>query len=349
MRHYFILLLFLFIAFANQGSAQAQDSIKTLTIGLKEAPPFVQWQGDDPTGISVDFWNLVNQNDQFDYTYRRYDDVSALIKAVEKGAVDMSINPLTVSEQRMQKMDFSQPFYISGTAFVKQSSSQWLLFMQNFFTWRFLSAVAILLAVNFLIGILIWFAERRHNPDEFRGGLKGVADGFWWSAVTMTTVGYGDKSPRSAVGKVLGFIWMFAAILMISGLTAGIASSLTVSTLDDSIEVVEDLRRFNTGTVKGSSSDNYLSSNGVKAQGFASVKEGLQAVQENRIQVFVHDRPILKYHLQNHEKWDELSLSTQNLKIDYYSFAFPKGSKLRRNLDPLVVGALKSKVWEGRE
>lgn len=348
MRHYFILLLFLFIAFANQGSAQAQDSIKTLTIGLKEAPPFVQWQGDDPTGISIDFWNLVNQKAGYVFEYKQYKNVASLLQAVESGAVDMSINPLTVSEQRMQKMAFSQPFYISGTAFVKQSSSQWLLFMQNFFTWRFLSAVAILLAVNFLIGLLIWFAERRHNPEEFRGGLKGVADGFWWSAVTMTTVGYGDKAPRSAVGKVLGFIWMFAAILMISGLTAGIASALTVSTLDDSIEAVEDLRRFKTGTITGSSSEGYLRSNGVKAQGFATVEEGLQAVQENRIKVLVHDRPILNYYLQNQE-WEELSLSSQNLKIDYYSFAYPKNSSLRNALDPEVVSALKSKVWESQQ
>lgn len=347
MRLSIFFLFALSLCCAKPAFANEQDSTQSLTIGIKEAPPFVLLETEQPMGISIDFWNLVNQSAGKSFTYRRYSNIAELLKAVENGTVDMSINPLTVSEQRMQKMDFSQPFFISGTAFVKRSSSQWLIFIQNFFTWRFLSAVAILLAVNFLIGILIWFAERRKNPEEFRGGIKGLADGFWWSAVTMTTVGYGDKAPRSTAGKVLGFIWMFAAILMISGLTAGIASALTVSTLGDNIEVVEDLRRFETGTVRGSSSASYLRNNGVKAQGFASVEEGLEAVQENRIEVFVHDRPILQYHLENNA-FDEISLSGKNLKIDYYSLAFPRGSSLRDELDPKVVSALKSKVWEAQ-
>ncbi|MGO2102628.1 MAG: ion channel [Psychroflexus halocasei] len=44
----------------------------------------------------------------------------------------------------------------------------------------------------------------------------------------MTTVGYGDKSPLSLGGRIVGLIWMFMAVIILSSLTAGIASALTV-------------------------------------------------------------------------------------------------------------------------
>ena len=82
----------------------------------------------------------------------------------------------------------------------------------------------------------MWLFERKRNKEMFGQGIKGLGAGFWWSAVTMTTVGYGDKAPVTAAGRTIGFIWMFAAILLISGLTASIASALTVSSLDSKIE-----------------------------------------------------------------------------------------------------------------
>jgi len=341
-------LFFLSLSLSLWAFAQMPpDSLPVLRIGIKAVPPFVNLEGDEPSGLSIDFWELVNEQPNYRYHYRVYDRLGDLIEAIETGAVDLSINPLTVSEKRMQSMVFSQPFIISGTTFVQKSQSQWLTFLGNFFTWQFLSVLAILLGINLLIGLVIWFIEKRANPEEFRKGLAGIGDGVWWSAVTMTTVGYGDKAPKTAAGKVVGFVWMFAALLMISGLTAGIASALTVSTLDDSIESVQDLQKFKTGTVKSSSTYAFLKSHQVQAQSFRTVKEGLEALESGAIEVLVYDRPILEYYRQN-LGYTELTLASRNLKTDYYGFAFPKNSTLRNKRDPQIVRALKSNVWKSR-
>ena len=163
----------------------------------------------------------------------------------------------------------------------------------------------------------------------------------------MTTVGYGDKAPITRGGRVIGFIWMFAAILMISGLTAGIASALTVSTLENTIKSVDDLRRFKVGSISGSSSVYYLDLFSVEAQQFSSVEEGLTQLQDGKLDVFVYDRPILEHYLDRHNLSD-LYLVDKDLKTDYYSFSYPKGSPLRDILDPLIVRALKSERWNQR-
>ncbi len=340
MRKFHFWILVCLIAIQN---LPAQDS--TLVIGIKEAQPFVGLNARGvPHGLSIDFWQLVQRDAGVPYSYKTFTSLPEMLDAIAKGEVDMSVNPVTVSDQRMQTLDFSQPFYISGTSLVRKDQNHWWDVLKNIFSWRFLSAVAILLVIIFIFGLLIWYFERRKNPEQFAGGLKGLADGFWWSAVTMTTVGYGDKAPVSRGGRVVGFIWMFAAIIMISSLTAGIASSLTVRSLESSIRSAEDLKRFSVGTIHESSSAHYLDLFGVEAQQFTSVEEGLRAVAEDDLEVFVYDRPILQYYL-NENNFEDLVLSPKDLKTDYYSFSFKKGSSLRDYLDPFVVKALKSEQW----
>ncbi len=341
MRNLFPVLLILMSSLAAYG----QDS--TIVIGIEPSEPFIEMGERGPRGLSVDFWQLVEDEADLRYEFRQYPTLAALLAAVESGEVDMSINPITVSEERMQVMDFSQPFFISGTAFVRKQKSMWYGVFNNVFSWRFFSAVGILLAVIFIFGALIWFFEHRRNKEQFGKGIKGLGDGFWWSAVTMTTVGYGDKAPVTRGGRIVGFVWMFAAILMISGLTASIASALTVTSLDAQLEGVEDLKRYKVGVVRSSNSANYLGLFGVEADNYDNIEEALKAVDNDELEVVVYDRPILRHHLKQ-LKLDELALSSQNLKTDYYSFAFPKGSKLRAYLDPFVVKALKSNSWSYR-
>ena len=318
-----------------------------LVIGIKEAPPFIRYTaGGKPTGLSVDFWELVDNDIPATITYRKFNTIPELVEALRKGEVDLSINPLTVTDQRMAYLDFSQPFFISGTATVRKHQNQWWVVLKNVFSWQFFSAVAVLMLIIWIFGFVMWLLERRRNPEQFHKGWRGIGDGFWWSAVTMTTVGYGDKAPVSRGGRILGLVWMFAAILMISGLTAGIASALTVSSLEGNIDGVEDLKKFNVGTIGGSSSADYLEIFEVDARSFESVTEGLDAVQQDDIDVFVYDRPLLQYYL-GAGNYEELKMD-KDLKTDYYSFSFPKGSPLRDALDRIVVRQLKSSRWNRR-
>ena len=52
-------------------------------------------------------------------------------------------------------------------------------------------------------------------------------DGVWLSIVTMATVGYGDKYPRSIPAKIISMMWMIMAVVFLSTITASITNSIT--------------------------------------------------------------------------------------------------------------------------
>ncbi|MCO4781271.1 MAG: NAD-binding protein [Candidatus Cloacimonetes bacterium] len=69
-------------------------------------------------------------------------------------------------------------------------------------------------------GFLVLIAEQSSNSS----GIKTFFDAVWWAFVTITTVGYGDISPVTPTGKILGVFVMFGGIGLTSVFTATISS-----------------------------------------------------------------------------------------------------------------------------
>lgn len=68
---------------------------------------------------------------------------------------------------------------------------------------------------------------------------KPFTDALWWSIVTCTTVGYGDISPETGIGRIIAVILMIFGIGLISMLTGTITTFFSVRTSrkdDDSVE-----------------------------------------------------------------------------------------------------------------
>lgn len=82
------------------------------------------------------------------------------------------------------------------------------------------------LAVVVVSGAAQWAVDAGEFPTLW--------DGVWWSVVTATTVGYGDLTPKTAEGRVIGIVVMASGIAFISLLTAAIAARF-VQTEDDGL------------------------------------------------------------------------------------------------------------------
>ena len=71
-----------------------------------------------------------------------------------------------------------------------------------------LSAIGTLMILILLAATLIYSVESSVQPEAF----GSVLDAFWWAAVTMTTVGYGDIVPVTPLGQVLASLMMVLGV-----------------------------------------------------------------------------------------------------------------------------------------
>ncbi|MEM0999645.1 MAG: transporter substrate-binding domain-containing protein [Bacteroidota bacterium] len=321
-------------------------SPRHVVIGAKNSPPFMYRENGQWTGISFQLWQLIAQELNITYEFRDRT-LPEILDDLENGHIDICINPLTVTSERIQQFDFTQPFYGSHSAVAsvaQESKSAWD-YARQFFSLSFLKVILLLLLVLLIFGFLVWFFERRSNPDEFSNNLQGLWSGLWWSAVTMTTVGYGDKSPRTLGGRMVGLIWMFTAVIIISSFTASITSALTVDRLDSDIEKLEDLRKHKTGSLVASASSSFLKHNYIRHQLFDEIEAGLWALEDGKIEAFVYDEPILRYYIEEMQL-EETRILPLKFNPQYYSFALPKGSELIAEINPVLLSFIEGVNWK---
>lgn len=73
------------------------------------------------------------------------------------------------------------------------------------------SLFAVLIINVILFSSVIYYVENEIKDNDF----ESIPDAFWWTIVTMTAVGYGDKVPKGALGKLIGAICAVSGIVVL--------------------------------------------------------------------------------------------------------------------------------------
>jgi len=329
----------------SQGDSDAPDK---LLVGTIVAPPFsMQSEDGQWEGLGIELWQGVAQKLEVQYELREYRSLGEIVAAAEKNELDV-IPALSVTKQREMLMDFSQPFLRSGSAIAvaaESTGSSWLRIAEHLVSLDFLRVIGLLILLWLTAGTFVWLFERSSNREMFGGGtVKGIGHGIWWAAVTMTTVGYGDKTPKTLGGRMVALVWMLASIILISSFTATVTSSLTVGELSGKVRGLRDLPNVRVGSLAQSETLNFLSERGIAVLPFLNERDGLQAIIDNKIDAFVYNEAILKYVVKT-EFPARVHVLPGTFDHYYVSMGMSSGSELREPLNRALLDLMRGDDW----
>ena len=324
----------------------------TLSVAARALPPFVIYSNGAYSGFEVELIKLLAADLGMEAEIYTVDTVAKQIDDIERGVADVGLGGTAVTAHREQDIDFSLPVLDSGLSILTTADSSRNIGnrIATFFTaiaesdlpWLLgVFALAVLIAAH-----LIWLLERRHNPDFAEPYRKGIWDSFYWSVVTMSTVGYGDKVARGNRGRVLALLWIALGTLVFASFTAAIASSLAVNELRSEISGPADLVGRRVATVEHSAGEAYLPSIGIGPVVVDDVDGAYQLLAEGEVEAVVFDAPVLHYHASHEGGGDVVTVGSEFQRVRYGLMIDEENAELRERLNLALLELMETGIYE---
>jgi polar amino acid transport system substrate-binding protein len=206
-----------------------------------------------------------------------------------------------------------------------------------FFGIAALSSISILVFILFIVGNLIWLAEHTKNPEHFDPKYReGVQDGMWFAIVTLSTVGYGDRIPKTKLGQLITGVWILVELLTFSTMTAGLTSAFTAAISEKQNRPVfiqtRDLEGASVAVVRDTTSESWAKFYQARPTKAKTFQEAVNLLKQGAVEAVMFDRPVLLYYVKQHPE-DQFYVTEMKLTLEPYGFAIPINSPLEKTLN----------------
>lgn len=296
------------------------------------------------SGLSVELWEALAGRVGIRYQWREYP-FEDLLKAVANADVDVAVGPISLTSDREVIMDFTHPYFVSDLAIAvprKAHMFPWAEVAKEFFTSSWLKIVACLLVMLLLASASLWLFERHRNRAQFGGNWHhGLGSSFWWAAVTMSGVGYGDKAPITFGGRAVGLVWMFISVITVALVTASVTSAVVATRAANNIHSPHDLGHAHVSVLNGSTAEKFCIQTRLDFSLYPTMEATLQAVMEKEVDACIGDEAELRYIAKERfpRKLEILPFSFQREEC---SFALPTASPWIEPLNRALLDELHS-------
>jgi ABC-type amino acid transport substrate-binding protein len=323
-------------------------------VAVYDVPPYGAVSANGTlSGVSLDLWRRVAQDLGWDYKLTPVSQMESILSGLEQGRFDVAIGAITITAEREARVDFSYPAHRSGVAVALRKDAGALAAISSYMTVATELGYLILgiLALLVLLGSIIWLVERPRGsgakPQE--SIVATWHEGVYWAVVTMTTVGYGDKTPKTRLGQFVAIVWMMTSLALVSLLSASLVSRLTAERVENSnIRTEADLSGRRLAAVGQSSGAEYLEGLQLKYDKYDNLAEALSSLASGRSDAVVNSVGALR-HLVSARFAQAAYVQRALLAPAFMAFALPQNSPVKRPVDRALIKITASPEWNSIE
>uniref|UniRef100_A0A8C5CNT9 Glutamate receptor n=1 Tax=Gadus morhua TaxID=8049 RepID=A0A8C5CNT9_GADMO len=299
------------------------------------------------------------------------------------GRADIAVAPLTITLVREEVIDFSKPFMSLGISIMikkpQKSKPGVFSFLDPLAYEIWMCIVFAYIGVSVVLFLVSRFSPYEWHLDESDEAKDpqsppdppndfGIFNSLWFSLGAFMQQGC-DISPRSLSGRIVGGVWWFFTLIIISSYTANLAAFLTVERMVSPIESAEDLAKQTEiayGTLDSGSTKEFFrrSKIGVYEKMWSYMKsaepsvfakttpDGVARVRKSKGKFAFLLESTMNEYIEQRKPCDTMKVGG-NLDSKGYGVATPKGSALRNAVNLAVLklneqgllDKLKNKWW----
>ncbi|XP_043560829.1 glutamate receptor 3b isoform X1 [Chiloscyllium punctatum] len=298
------------------------------------------------------------------------------------GRADIAVAPLTITLVREEVIDFSKPFMSLGISIMikkpQKSKPGVFSFLDPLAYEIWMCIVFAYIGVSVVLFLVSRFSPYEWHMEENEEGRDpqnteppnefGIFNSLWFSLGAFMQQGC-DISPRSLSGRIVGGVWWFFTLIIISSYTANLAAFLTVERMVSPIESAEDLAKQTEiayGTLDSGSTKEFFrrSKIAVYEKMWSYMKsaepsvftkttaDGVAKVRKSKGKFAFLLESTMNEYIEQRKPCDTMKVGG-NLDSKGYGVATPKGASLRNAVNLAVLklneqgllDKLKNKWW----
>jgi len=336
-----VVLLLAGIAGLPALAAPAGADPQTVRVATHDLAPFVTTHDGVKSGFAIELWEEIAKREGWSTKYVDVSNVTQLLDAVKTGAADVATGPISITADRVENFDFSQPILHAGMQILTRSGSTHKSTpgLMDFLKLLFSRSMLIWLGAAFVITVIpahiTWLVERRHADSMVsKSYFPGVFQAFGWGLGTLAA--QPDDAPKHWLARAMGVLWAFVSIIFVAYYTATLTANLTVERFDAEISSPADLFGKKVCTVADTTSARFLRGFGVSATGAANINDCFSGLKKGDYAAVVFDAPVLQYYA-THDGAGTAQLAGPIFQDEDYGIVFRIGSELRKKVDEALL------------
>ena len=342
-----VILFVLLGAFAATARADVPPPPTPLRVGIYLSPPFVEGRNGNYTGFAVELWGEIAEKAGLQFQYQPFGTVPALLEAVQAHAVDVAVTNLTVTADRLGRVDFTVPYMSSGLRLMINEDRRggfWQV-IDRLRTGGHLRVYGLVLAGIVAGTIVLTLLDRRFDEDFSPNWFKGLSESFYHVMAVVTTGTSSHKPLFGAWGRAMAAVWLACGVALVAYVTSSITSVMTANALTAQINSIADLGHKRVGAIAGSVGAEFARGKGFNLQVFPTLDATIDALLRGRVDCVVADAPSLEAYDSQHPELPVTEVG-ELFRPEQFAFALPLGSPLGRTVSLQILSAGESGYLE---
>ncbi|XP_023220661.1 glutamate receptor 4-like, partial [Centruroides sculpturatus] len=292
---------------------------------------------------------------------------------------DIAIAPLTITSARERVIDFTKPFMSLGISIMIKKPMKKkpgvFSFMNPLSEEIWMCIIFAYVGVSVVLFLVSRFSAQEWRFEEGFMGPSATNDfsfynSLWFALGAFMQQGC-DICPRSTSGRIVGSVWWFFTLIVISSYTANLAAFLTVERMVTPINSADDLAKqteVEYGTLIDSSTQDFFKRSKIAVYArmwefmksrkhvfVTSYKDGIKRVRESKGKYAILIESTKNDYINERQPCDTMKVG-RNLDAKGYGVATPLGSEIRNQLNLAVLSRkekgdlarLENKWWYDR-